>query len=74
MLDLKFVVENKEAVLAALAARSQSLATVQAFPGLDGVDPWALDGERRALIQETEELRHKPVSYTHLTLPTIYSV
>ena len=59
MLDLKFVVENKDAVLAALAARSQSLATVQAFPGLDGVDPWALDGERRALIQETEELRHK---------------
>ena len=59
MLDLKFVVENKDAVLAALAARGQSLAAVQAFPGLEGVDPWALDGERRALIQETEELRHK---------------
>jgi seryl-tRNA synthetase len=59
MLDLKFVVENKDAVLAALAARGQSLATVQAFPGLTGVDPWALDGERRALIQQTEELRHR---------------
>jgi len=58
MLDLKFVVENKDAVLAALAARGQGLAAVQAFPGLEGVDPWALDGERRALIQETEELRH----------------
>ena len=59
MLDLKLVVENRDAVLAALAARGQSLATVQAFPGLSGVDPWALDGERRALIQETEELRHR---------------
>ena len=59
MLDLKFVVENKDAVLGALAARGQSLAAVQAFPGLEGVDPWTLDGERRALIQETEELRHE---------------
>jgi seryl-tRNA synthetase len=59
MLDLKFVVENRDAVLAALAARGQSLASIQAFPGLEGVDPWALDGERRALIQETEELRHE---------------
>ena len=59
MLDLKFVVENKDAVLGALAARGQSLAAVQAFPGLEGVDPWALDGERRALIQQTEELRHE---------------
>jgi seryl-tRNA synthetase len=58
MLDLKLVVENKHAVLGALAARGQSLAAIQAFPGLEGVDPWALDGERRALIQETEELRH----------------
>jgi len=59
MLDLKFVAENKDAVLAALAARGQSLASVQAFPGLSGVDPWALDAERRALIQQTEELRHE---------------
>jgi seryl-tRNA synthetase len=59
MLDLKFVVDNREAVLDALQARGQSLAAVQAFPGLGGVDPWALDGERRALIRETEELRHR---------------
>ena len=59
MLDLKFVVDNRDSVLGALAARGQGLATIQAFPGLAGVDPWALDGERRALIQETEELRHR---------------
>jgi seryl-tRNA synthetase len=59
MLDLKFVVENRAAVEGALAARGQSLEALQAFPGLSGVDPWALDGERRALIQETEALRHE---------------
>jgi seryl-tRNA synthetase len=59
MLDLKFVVENREAVLAMLASRGQSLSDVQAFPGLAGVDPWALDAERRALIQEVEGLRHR---------------
>ena len=59
MLDLKYVVENREAVLAMLASRGQGLAGVQAFPGLAGVDPWALDAERRALIQEVEQLRHR---------------
>jgi seryl-tRNA synthetase len=59
MLDLKFVVDNRDAVLSALAARGQGLATIQTFPGLAGVDPWTLDGERRALIQETEALRHR---------------
>jgi seryl-tRNA synthetase len=59
MLDLKYVVENREAVLAMLASRGQSLADVQAFPGLAGVDPWALDAERRALIREVEQLRHR---------------
>src|SRR5512147_988677 len=59
MLDLKFVVENREAVLAMLASRGQGLAEVQAFPGLAGVDPWTLDTERRALIQEVEALRHR---------------
>ena len=54
MLDLKYVVENREAVLAMLASRGQGLEDVQAFPGLAGVDPWALDTERRALIQEVE--------------------
>jgi seryl-tRNA synthetase len=59
MLDLKFVAENREAVLAMLASRGQSLEDVQAFPGLAGVDPWALDAERRALIREVEGLRHR---------------
>jgi seryl-tRNA synthetase len=59
MLDLKYVVENREALLAMLASRGQSLEDVQAFPGLAGVDPWALDTERRALILEVEHLRHR---------------
>jgi seryl-tRNA synthetase len=59
MLDLKFVVENREAVLSMLAARGQGLEALQAFPGLAGVDPWTLDAERRALIQEVEGLRHR---------------
>jgi seryl-tRNA synthetase len=59
MLDLKYVVENREAVLAMLASRGQGLDDVQAFPGLAGVDPWALDTERRALIREVEALRHR---------------
>jgi seryl-tRNA synthetase len=49
VLDLKFVVENKERVLRMLEARGQG-------PG--EADPWGLDGERRALIQRVERLRH----------------
>jgi len=52
-------VENREAVLAMLASRGQGLDDEQAFPGLAGVDPWALDTERRALIREVEALRHR---------------
>ena len=59
MLDLRYVVENREVVLAMLESRGQDLAGVQAFPGLAGVDPWALDAERRALILEVEQLRHR---------------
>jgi seryl-tRNA synthetase len=59
MLDLKYVVENREAVFAMLASRGLGLDQIQAFPGLAGVDPWALDAERRALIQEVEQLRHR---------------
>jgi seryl-tRNA synthetase len=59
MLELKYVVENREAVLAMLASRGQGLDDVQAFPGLAGVDPWSLDTERRALIREVEGLRHR---------------
>jgi len=59
MLDLKFVVENRERMLEMLASRGQSLEQIQAGPGLSGTDPWLLDGERRALIQEVEQLRHQ---------------
>ena len=59
MLDLKLVVENKERVLEALASRGQSLQQIQAWPGLEGVDPWMLDGQRRAAIQKVEQLRHR---------------
>jgi seryl-tRNA synthetase len=59
MLDLKYVVDNREAVLAMLASRGTSLEDVQAFPGLAGIDPWTLDAERRTLILEVEQLRHR---------------
>jgi seryl-tRNA synthetase len=59
MLDLKFVVENRERMLEMLASRGQSLEQILAGPGLSGTDPWLLDGERRALIQEVEQLRHQ---------------
>jgi seryl-tRNA synthetase len=60
MLDLRFVVENKDKVVAMLAARGQSLDQVGAvMPGLEGVDPWVLDKERRETIQEVEGLRHR---------------
>jgi len=59
MLDLKYVVESRERIVEMLAARGQGLEQVQAWPGLEGTDLWALDGERRALIQEVEQLRHE---------------
>jgi len=59
MLDLRFVVENRDRILGMLAARGQSLEQIQAWPGLAEVDPWALDAERRALIGEVEQLRHR---------------
>jgi seryl-tRNA synthetase len=59
MLDLKLVVESRERILDMLAARGQTLDELLSWPGLEGVDPWALDGERRALIQEVEQLRHR---------------
>ena len=59
MLDLRFVADNRERVLASLESRGQTLEQIQAWPGLEGVDPWALDGQRRAAIQEVEQLRHR---------------
>ncbi|MBI3931773.1 MAG: serine--tRNA ligase [Acidobacteria bacterium] len=59
MLDLKWVVVNRERVVEMLSNRGQSLAAVASWPGLEGADPWVLDGERRATIQRAEELRHR---------------
>ena len=52
MLDLRFVVENKDRVVAMLAKPAARASTrSRAFPGLEGIDPWALDAERRETIQ-----------------------
>src|SRR5262245_2717968 len=59
MLDLRFVVENKDRVLAMLRDRGQSLESVRAQPGLQGVDPWSLDEKRRERIEKVEGLRHR---------------
>jgi seryl-tRNA synthetase len=52
VLDLKWVVENRAEVEAMLAARGAIL-------DLSHGDPWALDAERRALLQKVEHLRHR---------------
>jgi seryl-tRNA synthetase len=52
MLDLKFVADNRDRVIAMLEARGQ------AWPEGDA-DLWAKDAERRALIVQVETLRHR---------------
>jgi seryl-tRNA synthetase len=52
MLDPKWLADNRGAVEAMLAARGGTL-------DLSKGDPWALDGERRALLQKVEQLRHR---------------
>jgi seryl-tRNA synthetase len=52
MLDLKWLVENRAAVEQMLADRGSTL-------DLSRGDPWALDTERRALLQRVERLRHR---------------
>jgi seryl-tRNA synthetase len=59
VLDLRFVVDNKEAVLEMLAARGTSLDEVRRWPGIESADPWLLDAERRTVIQKVEALRHE---------------
>jgi seryl-tRNA synthetase len=54
VLDLKFVVENPDRVLERMAARGLDEDQL-----LGGGDPWALDRDRRALLQKVEDLRHK---------------
>jgi seryl-tRNA synthetase len=54
VLDLRHLVEEKALVLERMAARGLSEAQV-----LAAGDPWALDAERRKVLQEVEELRHR---------------
>jgi seryl-tRNA synthetase len=56
VLDLKWLVENRDAVEKMLESRGTSWS--QVAPGSTD-DPWTLDQERRRLIQEVDELRHK---------------
>ena len=80
MLDRKFIVNNAEAV-----SKNCELRGVTA----DVSRLVELEGQRRELLQQAEDLNRRanevsksigqassdePVSYTHLTLPTIYSV
>jgi seryl-tRNA synthetase len=59
VLDLRFVVENRERVLEMLRDRGLSLEALRAGQGLAEADPWALDVERRATIQKADDLRHR---------------
>ena len=54
MLDVKLLVEEKARVLERMAARGLTEAQVIAAG-----DPWALDAERRRVLQRVEELRHR---------------
>ncbi|HLA76559.1 MAG TPA: serine--tRNA ligase [Vicinamibacteria bacterium] len=54
MLDLRFVVDNRERVIERMAARGMAEEQL-----LAGGDPWALDRDRRALLQKVEDLRHR---------------
>ncbi len=54
VLDLKFVVDNRDRVLDRMAARGIVEAQL-----LAAGDPWALDRDRRTLLQKVEDLRHR---------------
>src|SRR3972149_1559264 len=54
VLDLRFVVDNRERVIERMAARGMAEEQL-----LAGGDPWALDRDRRALLQKVEDLRHR---------------
>jgi seryl-tRNA synthetase len=59
VLDLRYVVENRERVLERLASRGLSLERLGEEAGLAGADPWELDAARRAALQQVEQLRHR---------------
>jgi len=54
VLDLRYVVENREVVLDMLRRRGLSVEAI-----LGQADPWALDVERRSVLQKVEQLRHR---------------
>jgi seryl-tRNA synthetase len=54
VLDLRYVVENREAVLDMLRRRGLNVEAIFAQ-----ADPWALDVERRSILQKVEQLRHR---------------
>jgi seryl-tRNA synthetase len=54
MLDLRLLVEDRARVMERMAARGLGEEQV-----LAAGDPWALDAERRKLLQRVEELRHR---------------
>jgi len=59
VLDLKWVVEDKPRLEAALARRGTTLAAVLEGSPLAGRDLYALDAERRKAQQQADELRHR---------------
>jgi seryl-tRNA synthetase len=54
VLDLKRVVDQREEVLERLRRRGR-----EAEQSLLSADPWSLDQERRAALQQVEQLRHR---------------
>jgi seryl-tRNA synthetase len=54
VLDLRYVVENRERVEDMLRARGVRVESILAQG-----DPWALDAERRSFLQKVEQLRHR---------------
>lgn len=54
MLELRYVADHKDVILAMLEDRGEDPARVFA-----GADPWELDSKRREIIQKVEGLRHK---------------
>jgi seryl-tRNA synthetase len=54
VLDLRYVVENREAIVDMMGRRGLSVEAILAQG-----DPWALDAERRSILQKVEQLRHR---------------
>jgi seryl-tRNA synthetase len=59
VLDLKWVVENREQVWRMLGQRGEAEQAIRLSFGLPDGSFWSLDSERRRLIQEVESLRHE---------------